>query len=50
MNSAKIMEMTVAGSDIRFIDSLNFLPMALSKLIQNVWVYRIGQGILSAFL
>ena len=32
MNGAKIMEMTVAESDIRFIDSLNFLPMTLSKL------------------
>ena len=31
MNDAKIMEMMVAESDIRFIDSLNFLPMPLSK-------------------
>ena len=31
MNGAKIMELSVNDPDIRFIDSLNFLPMPLSK-------------------
>ena len=31
MNAAKIMEMMVSELDIRLIDSLNFLPMPLSK-------------------
>ncbi len=31
-NGAKIMALTVPACKIRMIDSLNFLPMALSKL------------------
>ena len=32
MSGGKIMNLTVAVNDIRFIDSLNFLPMPLSSL------------------
>ena len=31
MNGAKIMELSITDPDIRFIDSLNFIPMPLSK-------------------
>ena len=44
MNGAKIMEMTVAKSDVRFIDSLNFLPMPLSKFPKTFRLTELAKG------
>ena len=44
MNGAKIMEMTVAESDIRFIDSLNFLPMPVSKFPKTLGLTKLTKG------
>ena len=46
MNGAKIVEMTVAESDIRFIDSLNFLPMPLSKLPKTSGLTELTNSVL----
>ena len=50
MDGAKIMEMTVAESDIRFIDSLNFLPMALSKLPKMFGLTELAKAYFPHFL
>ena len=44
MNGAKIMEMSVLESDIRFIDSLNFLPMPLSKFPKTFGFTELAKG------
>ena len=44
MNGTKIMEMTVAESDIRLIDSSNFLPMPLSKLPKPFGLTELAKG------
>ena len=44
MNGAKIMEMTVSESDIRFIDSLNFLPMLLPKFSKTFGLPELAKG------
>ena len=44
MNGAKIMSITVPGSEITFKDSLNFFPMALSKLPKAFGVQELCKG------
>ena len=44
MNGAKIMEMTVVESDIRFIDSLNSLPMPLSTFLKTLGLTELAKG------
>ena len=44
MKGAKIMEMTVSESDIKFIDSLNFLPMPLSKFPKTFGFTELAKG------
>ena len=44
MNGAKIMKMSVLESDIRFIDSLNFLPMPLSKFPKTFGFTELVKG------
>ena len=44
MNGTKIIEMTVAESDIRFIDSLNFLLMPLSKVPKTLGLTELAKG------
>ena len=50
MTGAKIMEMTVAESDIRFIDSLNFLPMPLSKFPKTFGLTELVKGYFPHFI
>ena len=49
MNGVKIMK-TVAESHIRFIDSLNFLSMALSKLPKTFTLTKLAKGYFPHFL
>ena len=44
MNGAKIMEVTVTESDVRFIDSLNFLPMPLCKFPKTFGSTELAKG------
>ena len=49
MNGAKVMEMTVAQCDIRFIDSLNFLAMALGQFHKTFGLTELAKGYFSHF-
>ena len=44
MNGAKIMELSVNDPDIRFIYSLNFLPMPLSKFPKTFGLTELAKG------
>ena len=44
MNGAKIMEMRVPDVNVRFIDSLNFFPMPLSKLPKTFGMKELKKG------
>ena len=44
MNGAKIMELSITDPDIRFIDSLNFLPMPLSKFPKTFGLTELAKG------
>ena len=44
MNGAKIMELSVKDPDIRFIDSLIFLPMPLSKFPKTFGLTELAKG------
>ena len=44
MNGAKIMELSIMDPDIRFIDSLNFLPMPLSKFPKTFGLTELAKG------
>ena len=49
MNGAKIIEMKVPNADVRFIDSLNFFPMALAKLPKTFGMTELKKGYLPHF-
>ena len=43
-NGAKVMSITVSANDMKFIDSFNFLPMALSKLPSAFGLKELAKG------
>ena len=49
MNGAKVIELMVAESDLRFIDSLNFLPMPLSKFPKTFGLTELAKGYFPRF-
>nr|XP_006817289.1 PREDICTED: probable DNA polymerase-like [Saccoglossus kowalevskii] len=44
MNGSKVMQLYIHRADIKFIDSLNFLPMALSKLPKTFGIDELHKG------
>ena len=50
MNGAKTMEMSVLESDMRFIDSLNFLPMPLSEFPKTFGFTELAKGYFPHFV
>ena len=49
MNGAKIMELKVPSANVRFIDSLNFFPMALAKLPKTFGFTELKKGFFPHF-
>nr|XP_006814395.1 PREDICTED: uncharacterized protein LOC102808859 [Saccoglossus kowalevskii] len=44
MNGSKVMQLYISRADIKFIDSLDFLPMALSKLPKTFGIDELHKG------
>uniref|UniRef100_A0ABM0LX65 DNA-directed DNA polymerase n=1 Tax=Saccoglossus kowalevskii TaxID=10224 RepID=A0ABM0LX65_SACKO len=44
MNGSKVMQLYIRRADIKFIDSLNFLPMTLSKLPKSFGIDELHKG------